>query len=248
MKNICLTVAYDGTSFLGWQKTRMGPSIEEALERAIAQILQEEISLQAASRTDSGVHARGQIINFLTAKQLSNPHAFLVGVNSLLPDGISVMAVDEVPLSFHPTLNALGKEYRYYICNDTAQFPEFRNTSWHCPHRLNLEAINQASAHFVGTFDFAAFCNVKKNEAYSDTVRTVHAVTISEIQNSRLCITIRGNKFLYKMVRNIVGTLVYVGRGKLNVSDVKMLLSRGSREEAGMTAPAHGLFLHQVNY
>lgn len=248
MHNIKLIIAYDGTVYLGWQKTSMGPSIEATLQNTIEQILQHPIILQAASRTDAGVHAEGQVVNFLTSKIHLDLNRFRTSLNKLLPKNIVVLNIEKMPFSFHPTLDVLGKEYHYFICFGSTQLPQHRFYSWHVPYSLKLDAIQKVIPFFIGSHDFAAFCNVKKNAHYSDYIREVQQLEFLELGNHRLCFRIRGNHFLYKMVRNIVGTLIYIGRGKLDIHAIPVIFQSGSRPEAGMTAPAHGLFLHQVFY
>lgn len=247
MHNIKLVVAYDGRNYLGWQKTKRGPSIEETLQAVVEQIVQHPVPMQAASRTDAGVHAQGQVVNFLTSKSL-NLSQFLISLNCLLPKDISVLSVVSMPLSFHPTLDSTGKEYRYYICHGPTQLPHHRFYSWHVHYPLSPENIRQAIPLLVGKHPFASFCNVKKNAHYHDYVREIQSLELLEIENHRLCFRIRGNHFLYKMARTLVGTLVDIGRGKINPEQLPQILQSGSRPQAGVTAPAHGLFLHEVYY
>lgn len=248
MHNFKLIIAYDGTAYLGWQKTRMGPSIEATLQNSVEQIVQHPAPLQAASRTDAGVHAQGQVVNFLTSKTDLDRNKFLISLNSLLPKDIVVLQAEEMPLSFHPTLDSIGKEYRYFICFGPTQLPHHRLYSWHVPYCLQLDAMRQALPCLIGQHDFAAFCNVKKNAHYSDYVREVQQLELLELESHRLCFRIQGNHFLYKMVRNIVGTLISIGRGKLALDAIPAILESRYRTEAGMTAPAHGLFLQKVIY
>lgn len=242
-----MTVAYDGTAFLGWQKTKMGISIEESLQSALEQILQEPISLQAASRTDAGVHAHGQVVNFLTKKEW-DLSKLQTSLNSLLPKEIAVWQVENANNTFHPTLDCKGKEYHYWICTGPVQMPQHRLYSWHYPYCLDLHAMHQALRSLIGQHDFSAFCNEKNNESYEHYIREIHAIDIEQIAENRLCIKITGRHFLYKMVRNIVGTLAYVGRGKMAAEDIPRILLQRDRTQAGMTAPAHGLALFQVFY
>lgn len=248
MHNIKLKIAYDGTEYLGWQKTREGPSIEATLEKIISQILQEPVYLQAASRTDAGVHAHGQIVNFLATKQQIDLKRLQISLNQLLPKDIVVLETENAAPHFHPTLDAIGKEYRYSLCMGSYQFPEHRLYSWHCYLPINLDFIREAISYFLGEKDFAAFCNVQKNRHYDSTIRRLNEITITEVEDNRLLFTIKGDHFLYKMVRNIVGTLVYVGQEKLPVSAIKEIISGKQRPDAGVTAPAHGLTLHTVFY
>lgn len=245
--NIKLTLAYDGTGYLGWQKTKMGPSIEESLEKALAKILQRDISLQAASRTDAGVHATGQVVNFF-AQRLPSLEKLIYSLNSVLPKEIVVLAAERANDTFHPTLDCADKEYHYHLSYGEAQMPHQRLYAWHYPFPFNADTMRQAIPHLIGKKDFSAFCNVKKNEAYEDTVRDLKSIKIIELPNQCLRFELAGNSFLYKMVRNLVGTLVYVGCGKIGVDQLPAIISSADRTLAGMTAPAHGLFLHKVHY
>lgn len=247
MRNIKLTVSYDGTRYLGWQKTKTGPSIEECLEKAAGQILQEKVSLQAASRTDRGVHAEGQVVNFVTSKPDLDLRRLQHGINALLPDDISIRALEDVTLEFHPTLQAKGKEYQYQICNSPVQLPFFRHISWHYPLPLLLDQMREASLKLIGQHDFSAFCNELAIQE-TNPICTLTEIIISPVEKGRLLISISGDHFLYKMVRNLVGTLVYVGAGKILPSSLPSILEKKDRTQAGITAPAHGLFLKQVFY
>jgi tRNA pseudouridine38-40 synthase len=246
--NIRLTVAYDGTDYLGWQATKMGPSIEATLQGVLEKILQQPIYLQAASRTDAGVHAYGQIVNFLTTKEIADFNKFQISINSLLPKDISILKAEKAELKFHPTLDSVCKEYHYWICYGHAQFPQHRLYSWHYPHVLDVEMMCKASLLLIGQHDFAAFCNQKKNEAYAHHRREVTKLTIEEHLEKRLLIKITGPNFLYKMVRNIVGTLSYIGRGKIGIDELPSIITECNRAKAGMTAPAHGLTLYKIYY
>ena len=248
MHNIKLVIAYDGTHYLGWQTTRMGPSIEATLQAVIEQILQHPAPLQAASRTDAGVHAQGQVVIFLTSHIALDLPKFRISLNQLLPKEIVVLQIERMPLSFHPTLDCIGKEYRYHICFGPTQLPHHRFYSWHVPYHLNLNVMHQALPLLIGTHNFAAFCNAKKNARYSDYIREVQCLELIETEHMRLCLRIRGNHFLYKMVRNLVGTLVDIGRGRISLDRVPAILESHHRPEAGVTAPAHGLFLFEIFY
>lgn len=246
MRNIKLVIAYDGTRFLGWQKTKEGPSIEQELETVLEQVLQEKIIVQAGSRTDAGVHAREQVVNFRTINLIETKKLH-ISLCCLLPKDIAVLAVEEMGEHFHPTLDATGKEYHYWVCTDTFQYPEHRLYSWHYPYELNVELMKEGAKKLVGVHDFASFCNFKKNEEYEHCVREVTAIRIIE-EGKRLRFEIVGKSFLYKMVRNIVGTLVYVGREKIGLDELEGILKGLDRRLAGVTAPAHGLTLHRIFY
>lgn len=240
--NIKCLLAYDGSAYFGWQKTKIGPSIEETLEKTLFQILQEPIKLQAASRTDRGVHAEGQVANFLTQKSL-DLDKLQASLRSLLPKDISLISLEEKNENFHPTLDCLSKEYHYWIFNDQTQFPIYRNFSWHVPSKLNMSLVKEAAKILSGTHDFSAFSTKK----YSDPIRHIHEISLKK-EDKRLCFCIKGTTFLYKMIRILVGTLVYVGIGKLSLEKLPEILEGKKRKAAGITAPAHGLFLKKVFY
>lgn len=246
--NIKLVVSYDGKEYLGWQKTRMGPSIEANLQKVIEQIMQHPCPLQAASRTDAGVHAKGQVVNFLTGKPDLDLHTFRISLNSLLPKNIVVLQAEKMPLNFHPTLDATGKEYRYYICYGPTQLPHHRFYSWHVHYSLDLTLMRQTIPVLIGTHPFEAFCNMKKNARYHHYLREIRKFTINRIDETRLCFEIQGNHFLYKMMRNLVGTMIDIGKGKINPDTLSEIIASKTRANAGVTAPAHGLFLHEVFY
>lgn len=246
--NIKLIIAYDGGQYLGWQKTFTGPSIEGTLQETLEKILQEKIILQAASRTDAGVHAHGQVVNFFTCKKKLCIKKLIWSLNSLLPKDIVVLKAEIESSAFHPTLDCIGKEYHYFICFGIAQFPNYRFYSWHYPYSLNIENMKKAASYFIGVHDFSAFCNFKKNAEYEHTIREINQIRIDELPEERLCIKICGTNFLYKMVRNIVGTLAYVGKGKIHCDEIPKILASCDRTLAGVTAPAHGLTLYKVLY
>jgi tRNA pseudouridine38-40 synthase len=248
VKNIKLTIAYDGQAYLGWQKTSTGPSIEATLQQVLEQILQHPVVLQAASRTDAGVHAKGQVVNFFTEDLKNSLKRFHASLNGLLPSDIVVLSVCEEHPDFHPTLNCIGKEYRYTICNAQAQLPQNRFYSWHYPYPLDIDKMLIAAKFLQGTHDFSTLCNFKKNSNYTDWIREVSEITITKMDDNQLQICVKGKNFLYKMVRNIVGTLAHVGRGLILPNSIPSLLNSQDRTQAGVTAPAHGLCLYRVYY
>jgi len=248
MKNIRIVLAYDGTHYFGWQLSKMGPTIEEVLQRVLEQIFQEKLHLQAASRTDAGVHAIGQVVNFMTSHAQIDLSQLRKSLNSLLPKDIAILDIKEEFPSFHPTLDCQGKEYHYFICNSPAQLPQNRLYSWHYSYDLRLELMRQASEYFIGEHDFSAFCNVQKNRFYDHKIRRISRIDIIPLPEQRFRVEIEGNHFLYKMVRNLVGTLVYVGRRLISLENMSEILLGKDRTKAGITAPAHGLFLTKIFY
>jgi tRNA pseudouridine38-40 synthase len=240
-------LTYDGTAYLGWQKTKMGPSIEEALEKALSQVLQHSIHLQAASRTDAGVHAAGQVANFFTTKEVSLDK-LKYSLNCILPKDIAVKSMEEAPADFHPTLDCKSKEYHYRVCFGPVQIPQQRLYEWHYFKDIDIAAIKETIPMLIGERDFAAFCNTRETNAYAHYRRFLQSIEVVELPRDCLRFEIKGNNFLYKMVRNLIGTLVYVGCGKIEKERVPEILLSQDRTQAGMTAPAHGLCLHKVNY
>lgn len=244
--NYKLLIAYKGTHYQGWQKTSCGNSIEAMLERSIHQILRKQVVLQAASRTDAGVHAEAQVVNFVIDAPLPDLRRFLHGLNGTLPQDIRAVSIEEMPADFHPTLDATGKRYTYRICNTPTQLPFYQELSWHFPYPLDIDLMQEATKFFLGTHDFSSFCNERSLWTRSP-VCTIHAIEI-KTSFQRMYITIEGDHFLYKMVRNLVGTLAYVGCKKISLDNTPLILSAQMRTAAGVTAPAHGLSLTQVFY
>lgn len=243
MPSYKLILSYDGGPYFGWQKTRMGPSIQEMLEKALFQLAQETCKPEAASRTDRGVHAEGQVVQFYLKKSFS-PFALKQALNAHLPVQIRVLEAQEIDSAFHPTLDASHKEYHYNLCLGPVQLPFYRLYSWHFPRPLDFEKMQQASFDLLGTHDFSALANEKEE----NPICTLEAIRFVSLPEERLQIQMVGNRFLYRMARNLAGTLVYIGCGKLSETIVPSLLAGKKRKEAGMTAPAHGLCLHRVFY
>lgn len=227
-----LILSYDGTGYFGWQKTRMGPSIQETLAEALFKLTQEKIVPEAASRTDRGVHALGQTIHFKSEKPVT-----LRGLNALLPPDIRALRLEVAADDFHATLNAVGKEYRYRLDTGAVEDPFQRLYAWHVHVPLDWEKMREAAKSLLGTHDFSAFANEPEENPIC---------TLSAIEFEGGCIRLKGDRFLYRMARNLAGTLVYVGLGKIR--DVASILSSKDRKQAGVTAPAHGLTLYEVFY
>lgn len=244
MSYFCL-LSYKGTPFYGWQKTKEGPSIEQCLEEALSKIGLSSPQLEAVSRTDRGVHANIQLVKFVARDLPTEKLSYQL--NCLLPDAICVHYAGVCPPSFHPTLDCLGKEYHYCITTAAVQLPHQVDFAWHFPYPIRFEQMQNAADLFVGSHDFGAFTNTQKTHTYVSTIRHLEALDI-EVKKEQLLFKIKGNAFLYKMARTIVGTLLDVGRGKLKLSDVEALLLGSQRVHAGQTAPPHGLYLKKIFY
>jgi tRNA pseudouridine38-40 synthase len=239
-------IAYQGTRYLGWQKTAMGPSIQQTLEKALATALRTEIATEAASRTDAGVHARGQVIAFQTARPLE-PAKLKQQLNGLLPPDIALFDLTFTSSSpFHPTLDAQAKEYHYQIIYGQSPPPSLRDFAWHYPRELDLQTMQEAAHSIVGTHNFASFCNASRT-TLKDPICHIYHASVDQVTPGQITIKIIGSRFLYKMVRNLVGTLLYLGCKRLP-GDMDSIIGANDRRVAGITAPAKGLFLQKVYY
>ena len=244
MKRIKLTIAYDGTNYCGWQIQPNGITIEEVLNKTLSKMLEEDILIIGASRTDSGVHAMGNVAVFDTNTTIP-PEKIAVALNQRLPEDIVITKSEEVPLDFHPRYCDCSKTYEYHIINTRIPIPTKRLTNYFVSYVLDINKMRQAASYLVGEHDFVSFCNVRTD--VENTVRTITALDLIE-NGDEITIRITGNGFLYNMVRIIVGTLIRVGRGFYEPERVKEILEAKDRKAAGVTAPAHGLFLMEINY
>ncbi|MFL5319481.1 MAG: tRNA pseudouridine(38-40) synthase TruA [Myxococcaceae bacterium] len=245
MPRIKLTLEYDGTDYVGWQVQLNGVSVQSVMERTLSELLGEAISVEAAGRTDSGVHALGQVIAFTTSRTLPMK-AYWRGLSGMLPPDIAVVKAEQVSEDFDPRRWSKGKRYRYLISNRETKAPLRRRTHWELYGPLDVEAMRKGASHLLGRHDFTAF---RAGDCAARTaVREIRVVDISEREDQELAITVEGTAFLKHMVRNIVGTLVEVGRGKQPPEWVGEVLASKDRSRAGATAPAHGLTMVEVFY
>jgi tRNA pseudouridine38-40 synthase len=245
VRHIRLVVEYDGTSLCGWQRQANGPTVQGHLEEALGKLLAHEAPVIGASRTDAGVHARGQVASFLTERAIPL-HGIRRGLNSLLPRQIAIRDAAEVTDVFHPRFSATGKHYRYTILTRPDRSPRWRDRAWHHPDPLSIEAMAAAAALLCGEHDFAAFRAAGCTAA--TTTRRVDAIELSAPDPELLVLDVRGNAFLRNMVRILVGTLAEVGVGRRPPGQVAEILASRDRTRAGITAPAHGLELIEVRY
>ena len=243
-KRIKLTIAYDGTNYCGWQVQPNGITVEEVVNKALGKLTGEEIAVIGASRTDSGVHALGNVAVFDSATSIP-PERIVMALNQRLPDDIVVVQSEEVAPDFHPRYCDCEKTYEYHIINTRTPIPTKRLTNYFVSYDLDVSKMQQAADYLVGEHDFVSFCNVRTQ--VEDTVRTVTELEVLR-QGEEITIRISGNGFLYNMVRIIVGTLIRVGRGFYTPENVKEILEAKDRKAAGVTAPAHGLMLVEIRY
>lgn len=242
MRNIKLTLEYDGTHFCGWQFQPDVRTVQEDMEKAIEKFLQQRIRITGAGRTDSGVHALGQVACFCTEKAYSLD-TIQSALNLFLPPDIRVLQVEAVPISFNPRFAAIKRRYRYQIARKRHAINRWY--TWFCKYPLNFEAMKSASQVLVGEHDFSSFC--KANPDVNHYRCKVESITWSE-SDDMICMEIVANRFLHNMVRIIIGTMVEVGRGLLSGDDVRRILEKKDRNSAGRTIPASGLFLVEVVY
>ena len=244
-KNIKLIVAYDGGSYHGWQRQKNGISVQETIEEMIRLMVKEPTKLIASGRTDSGVHARGQVCNFLTSSGIS-PSSIKKGLNSLLPDDILIKRAEYVPPDFHSRYGALGKTYEYRILNREDPDIFMRGYVWHIHTPLDKDKVSECLPMLLGTHDFSAF--MSSGSGINNPVRTITKVRLQQYDGGLVSFIIEADGFLRHMARNIVGTLADVGLKKIDPDGFNQILQSRDSRLAGIKAPAQGLFLMNVRY
>lgn len=245
VRNIRLTIDYIGRGFKGWQRQNRGRTVQGELEKALTVLLREPVKVTGASRTDTGVNARGFAVNFKTDSKIA-PERLVKGLNGLLPEGIAAIGAKDVPDEWHARKSAVYREYEYLIWNRI--YPDiFRTeTAAHMSKPLDIAAMREAAAAVPGEHDFKAFCVA--SSAHKGCVRRVETLEIDEPEDGLIRLTIRADGFVHKMVRSIVGTLVDIGLGKKEAGVIAEMLRTGDRELAGRTAPPNGLTLTKIGY
>lgn len=244
MQNYRITIAYDGSRYLGWQRQKKGDSVQAKIEACLSSLTGESVEIVGSGRTDAGVHALAQVANF-HCKAVLQPQAIVEHCGKQLPLDIVVTDAAAAGLRFHARYNAKRKSYLYRICNAPQHDVFLRKYAWHVPAPLDLERMRQAARHLVGKRDFRSFTNLKAEE--KTTVRHMFAVDITRT-GALMEIVMDADGFLYNMARIIVGTLVDAGLGKLAPETFPELLAARSRAASGPIAPPHGLFLQKVVY
>lgn len=244
MRNIKLTIEYDGKDFNGWQKQPNKLNIQGEIERAIECITGEKVELIASGRTDAGVHSLGQIANFKTEGKLPI-EKFAVAINSQVKNSIRIIKAEEVEENFHSRYNCKQKTYRYIINNSSYGSAVYRNLEYHMPIKLNIEKMKKAIKYFEGEHDFKAFKS--SGTSSKSSVRIIYKAELKQLED-RIIIELTGNGFLYNMVRIIAGTLVDVGLNKIDPDSIPTIIENGDRTKAGKTLPPQGLYLVKVDY
>lgn len=244
MRNIKLTIEYDGREFNGWQKQPTKLNIQGTIEKAIEEITGENIELNASGRTDAGVHALGQVANFKTNSNIQI-EKMAIAINSKLKKSIVIRKAEEVEENFHSRLSCKKKTYRYIINNSYEGTAIYRYLETHIPNKLNFDKMKEAIKYFEGEHDFKAF--KASGTSSKSSVRIIYKADIFK-KDDRIYIELTGNGFLYNMVRIIAGTLVDVGIEKIKPEDIRNIIEEGNREKAGKTLPPNGLYLVNVEY
>jgi tRNA pseudouridine38-40 synthase len=246
MRNIKLIIEYDGTNYRGWQVQPNVITIQGEIEKVIKKICGENIELNGSGRTDAGVHARGQVANFLTNSRIP-PEKFAFALNAMLPRDIVIRTSEEVDRDFHARYSAKGKEYSYTIINSMFPSAIMRNFAYNIDYceRLDIDKFKKAAEYFIGTHDFAGFMSM--GSSIKSTVRTIYSID-TVVDKETIRIFYKGNGFLYNMVRIITGTLIFAGVGKIAVDDISDIIKSKDRTRAGITAPPYGLYLDKVIY
>jgi tRNA pseudouridine38-40 synthase len=250
LRNLKLTLAYDGSDFSGWQVQPNACTIQGTLASAIGRLTGENVLPQGSGRTDAGVHALAQVATFSTGSPIPIEN-FQKALNDILPPSIRILEACEVPADFHARKSAKAKTYRYRICRAPLCSPFLVRYVWHFPYPLDENAMVEAAGVITGEHDFTSFAAVDpergQQSSEASNVRTIFSSRF-ERQNDEFAYTVRGNGFLHHMVRNVVGTFILVGKGTLQLQDVGRILAARDRSAAGATAPASGLFLVSVEY
>ncbi len=244
MRNIKLTIEYDGKDFNGWQKQPNKLNIQGEIERAIENITGEKVDLIASGRTDAGVHAIGQVANFKTNSNI-DINKVPIAINSQVKNAIRIQNAEEVEENFHSRFNCKRKTYRYVIDNSKYGTAIYRNLTYHMPIKLDVEKIKKAIKYFEGEHDFKAFKS--SGTSSKSSVRTIYSANVL-VEGNNIVIDLTGNGFLYNMVRIISGTLVDVGLGKIKPEEIPSIIESKDRFKAGKTLPPQGLILLKVDY
>jgi len=237
-------MTYKGTAYHGFQIQDNAVTVQDVVEKCVSRVLNSETSITGCSRTDAGVHANRYCFSVLTDSKIPEK-SFVRGVNSYLPSDISILSCEEVPLDFHARYSCKAKEYVYLIHNSECRNPFAEDLQYHYRRKMDIELMRKAAAHFIGTHDFRSFCSARTDK--TNTVRTIYELSI-EKENELVKIFIKGDGFLYNMVRIIVGTLLSVNEGKISADEIPLILEKTDRLSAGKTAQAHGLYLNRVFY
>lgn len=244
MRNLLLTISYDGSAYHGWQVQKNAVTVQEIFQKALHKLFHESTDIKGCSRTDSGVHANMYCVSFKTEKQIPAEN-IVTGLNTYLPKDIAVLDCREVGEDFHARYSVVSKKYIYKIYNGKIRDPFLLRYAYHYRYPIDAGRLNREAQAFVGTHDFSGFCSARSDVA--DTVRTVYSAGV-ERQGDTVIFSVEADGFLYNMVRIMVGTLLFVNEGKIPAGELAAVIASKNRSRAGKTAPPQGLYLDKVNY
>lgn len=244
MRNVKVIMAYRGTAYHGFQRQENAVTVQEVVEGALSKLLNTPTVIAGCSRTDTGVHAKEFCFSFQTERELPARN-FIRGMNGYLPEDISVLSCEDVPDDFHARYSCKAKEYMYLIHNSESKNPFAEDLELLYRGKMDIELMQKAASYLVGRHDFKSFCSTHTDKI--NTERTIYYINI-EKSGDLVKVLVKGDGFLYNMVRIIIGTLLYVNEGKIKADDIPEILLAGNREMAGRTAMPHGLYLNRVFY
>lgn len=244
MRNLFLTISYDGSNYHGWQVQKNAVTVQEVFQNAVKKLFNQNIDIKGCSRTDSGVHANKYCVSFKADTDIPCEN-IVMALNSYLPDDIAVLNCADMDIDFHARYNVVKKEYVYIICNSKIRNPFLRNYAFWYRYDIDADYLNEQAQAFVGTYDYSGFCSA--NSGVEDTVRTVYGFEVSR-KGDMVYFKVSADGFLYNMVRIMVGTLLFVNEGKIKKDELKNVILSKNRKLAGKTAPPQGLYLNDVIY
>ena len=243
--NYKLELMYDGSNFSGWQRQKNARTVCGEIESAIKIITKENVELCGVSRTDAGVHAREYVANFCLSSDFP-PEKLIVGINALVPEGISVKNAAKCDSEFNARFDVKAKTYVYTIDNTIYGNTFLRKYAWHFKYPLDIDSMKKACKHFIGTHDFSSF--MSQGGTAKTFERTIYEANVSKNNDGIITFSVKGNGFLYNMVRIMAGTLVWVGKGAICADDIPSIIESKDRKNAGVTAPPEGLMLYKLHY
>lgn len=244
MKNLLVTVKYDGSAYHGWQVQKNALTVQQVFQDAVQKVFKERLDVKGCSRTDSGVHANMYCLSFITDMDISD-RGVVMALNTHLPDDIAVISCQQVNEDFHPRYSCKSKEYVYKLYNGEIRNPFYSKYAYHYRYNIDAEYLNRQAQAFVGTYDYSGFCSAGSD--VEDTVRTVYSFSVWR-EGDMVYFKVEADGFLYNMVRIMVGTLLFIAQGKIGEGELLDIIKSKDRKRAGKTAPPQGLYLNKVNY
>ncbi len=244
MRNLLLTISYDGSNYHGWQIQKNALTVQEVFQNAVRKLFLKDVDIKGCSRTDSGVHANKYCVSIKTDTNIPCEN-IVMALNTYLPNDIAVLCCTDVDLDFHARYNVVKKEYVYVLCNSKIRNPFLDKYAYWYRYNIDADYLNEQAQAYVGTYDYSGFCSA--NSDVEDTVRTVYSFSVSR-KDDMVYFKVSANGFLYNMVRIMVGTLLFVSEGKIKKNELKSVILSKDRKKAGKTAPPQGLYLNDVIY